>query len=72
MARARLGALADEARARGCARIDWAVLDWNDLAKGAYRSLGGRHMSGWEPWRLDGDELAALLRRLLSPLENDG
>jgi GNAT superfamily N-acetyltransferase len=63
VARALLGALAEEARARGCARIDWAVLDWNELAKDTYRSLGGRHMSGWEPWRLDGDELAALQDR---------
>ena len=35
-------ALAAEARARDCARIDWAVLDWNDLAKGFYRRIGGR------------------------------
>ena len=55
-------ALADEARARDCARIDWAVLDWNDLAKGFYRRLGGRHLETWEPWRLDGDALAALQR----------
>lgn len=53
-------ALAAEARTRGCARIDWAVLDWNALAKGFYRRLGARHNAGWEPWRLDGPELEAL------------
>jgi GNAT superfamily N-acetyltransferase len=53
-------ALAREAAARDCARIDWAVLDWNDLAKGFYRRLGARHNEDWEPWRLDGDALAAL------------
>ena len=56
------GALAAEARARDCARIDWAVLDWNDLAKGFYRRIGGRHNETWESWRLDGDALAALQR----------
>ena len=53
-------ALAAEARARGCARLEWAVLDWNTLAKGFYRRLGARHNATWEPWRLDGPELAAL------------
>ena len=55
-------ALAAEARARDCARIDWAVLDWNDLAKGFYRRIGGRRNETWEAWRLDGDALAALQR----------
>jgi GNAT superfamily N-acetyltransferase len=53
-------ALAAEAQMRDCARIEWAVLDWNELAKGFYRRLGARHNSTWEPWRLDGDALAAL------------
>ena len=53
-------ALAAEAKVRGCARIDWAVLDWNEDAKHFYRTLGGYHSTGWEPWRLDGANLAAL------------
>jgi GNAT superfamily N-acetyltransferase len=53
-------ALAAEAKVRDCARIDWAVLDWNELAKRFYRRLGGRHNATWEPWRLDGEALAAL------------
>jgi GNAT superfamily N-acetyltransferase len=53
-------ALVAEARARGCARIEWAVLDWNELAKGFYRRLGARHNDTWEPWRIDGEALAAL------------
>jgi GNAT superfamily N-acetyltransferase len=53
-------ALAAEAEAHGYARLDWAVLDWNDLAKGFYRRLGARHNHTWEPWRLDGEALAAL------------
>jgi GNAT superfamily N-acetyltransferase len=55
-------ALAAEAEARDCARLEWAVLDWNELAKGFYRRLGARHNETWEPWRLDGAGLAALQR----------
>ena len=53
-------ALAAEAGARDCARIDWAVLDWNDLAKRFYRRIGARHQSDWEAWRIDGEALTAL------------
>lgn len=60
VAYALMRALAREAAERGCARIDWAVLDWNELAKRFYRRLGARHHETWEPWRLDGEALAAL------------
>jgi GNAT superfamily N-acetyltransferase len=60
VARALFKALADEAKARDCPRIDWAVLDWNELGKGLYRTLGARHNAAWEPWRLEGDALRAL------------
>ena len=53
-------ALAAEAAERGCARIDWAVLDWNTPAMDFYRAIGGRPQSGWQPWRLDGPALEAL------------
>lgn len=56
-------ALATEAAARGYARVEWAVLDWNEPAKAFYRRLGARHNETWEPWRLDGDALAALCDR---------
>jgi GNAT superfamily N-acetyltransferase len=60
IARRLMAALAAEAESRGYARLDWAVLDWNEPAKAVYRRLGGRHNDTWEPWRLDGDALAAL------------
>lgn len=53
--------MAAVAEAKGCARIDWQVLDWNELGKGLYRRLGAHHKAGWEPWRIDGDALAGLL-----------
>lgn len=58
--RALLVRLAAVARARGCARLEWAVLDWNELAIGFYRGLGARPLDEWTTWRLDGDALAAL------------
>lgn len=58
--RALLAALAREAKARGCARMDWAVLDWNEKAREFYRHIGAHHSAGWEPWRIEGDALAAL------------
>ena len=60
VAKALFKALAAEAKSRDCARIDWQVLDWNELGKGLYRRLGARHNAAWEPWRLDGDALTAL------------
>lgn len=53
-------ALAEEAERLGCARIDWAVLDWNASAMDFYRAIGGRPQSGWQPWRIDGTALETL------------
>lgn len=53
-------ALAEEAERLGCARIDWAVLDWNTPAMDFYRSIGGRRQTGWQPWRIDGVALEDL------------
>lgn len=59
--RALFQALAREAKARDCARIDWAVLDWNESAKEFYSHIGARKSSGWEPWRIEGAALEALV-----------
>ena len=58
--RALLTALAKEAKARGCARMDWAVLDWNEKARAFYTHIGAHHSKGWEPWRIEGDALDRL------------
>lgn len=60
IARALMRRLAREAKARHCARMDWAVLDWNVDAMAFYERLGGRRQTGWEPWRLQGPSLDAL------------
>jgi GNAT superfamily N-acetyltransferase len=60
VARALFAELAREAVRRSCARIDWAVLDWNRSAMDFYASLGARRSAGWQPWRLEGEALAAM------------
>lgn len=62
VARALFVALAQEAAKRDCARIDWAVLDWNRTAMDFYATLGAGRSAGWQPWRLDGAALEALAR----------
>ena len=54
--------LASLAVARGCARLEWAVLDWNTPSIDFYKSLGARPMHDWTVFRLTGpalDEFAA-------------
>jgi GNAT superfamily N-acetyltransferase len=58
--RALLARLAQEAVTRGLARVEWAVLDWNEPSIGFYRSLGAASMDDWTTFRLDGDALASL------------
>lgn len=45
---------------RGCGRMEWAVLDWNDPAIGFYRSIGARPMDEWTTYRLTGEVLDRL------------
>ncbi|MFO0686351.1 MAG: GNAT family N-acetyltransferase [Sandaracinus sp.] len=57
-----LTAVAAEAVRRGCARLEWQVLDWNEPARGFYRTLGARELATWIPMRVDGEALEALAR----------
>ena len=50
--------LAKTANARGCGRFEWAVLDWNETAKGFYRNLGAVQLDDWRIFRLTGSALA--------------
>lgn len=52
--------LAGFAVERGCARLEWSVLDWNEPAIGFYRKLRARPMDEWTVMRVDGDALAGL------------
>jgi GNAT superfamily N-acetyltransferase len=55
-----LAALAVE---RGCARLEWSVLDWNQRAIGFYKSMGAAPMDDWTVYRITGDALLALAAR---------
>jgi len=46
------------AYARGFARVEWSVLDWNKEAIAFYQRLGGTHQPEWQRFRLDGEALA--------------
>ncbi|MGH9422415.1 MAG: GNAT family N-acetyltransferase [Thermoanaerobaculia bacterium] len=58
--RALLARLAQIAIERDCGRLEWFVLDWNDLAISFYRSLGALPMDDWTMFRLTGPALANL------------
>jgi ribosomal protein S18 acetylase RimI-like enzyme len=50
--------LAKLANARGCGRMEWSVLDWNEPAIRFYESFGARRMKEWQICRLTGPALA--------------
>jgi len=50
--------LAKIANARGCGRMEWSVLDWNEPAIGFYKKLGAVPMNEWTVFRLTGPALA--------------
>lgn len=39
--------LAREAMARGCGRMEWTVLDWNEMAQSVYRRVGASARRCW-------------------------
>jgi GNAT superfamily N-acetyltransferase len=43
---------------RDCGRLDWSVLNWNELAINFYKQIGAKHMDEWSTFRLTGDALA--------------
>jgi GNAT superfamily N-acetyltransferase len=58
--------LAKLARERGCGRLEWSVLDWNEPSIQFYKKLGAVPMDGWTMYRLTGDALEKLA------LDSDG
>lgn len=62
LGRALLTRLAQIAVERGCGRLEWAVLNWNEPAMGFYRTLGATPMTDWTTWRLAGPALKRLAR----------
>ena len=55
-----LAALARLAVERRCGRMEWSVLDWNELAMKSYRRVGAAPLDEWTVWRLTGSALESL------------
>jgi GNAT superfamily N-acetyltransferase len=53
-------ACAELARRRGCGRMEWVVLDWNEIAIRFYERLGARHLREWHTYRLTKEQLRGL------------
>ena len=58
--KALLVALAKLTVERGCGRVEWSVLDWNEPAIAFYQSLGAKPMDEWTVYRLTGDAIPKL------------
>ena len=63
LGRALLARLARLAVDRGCGRLEWWVLDWNEPSIGFYEKLGAVPMDDWTVYRVDGGALAELAGR---------
>jgi GNAT superfamily N-acetyltransferase len=55
-----LSRVAAIAKERGCERVEWEVLDWNQPSIEFYRKLGAAPVEGWTKYRLTGEALARL------------
>lgn len=61
--RALLVRLARLAKERGCGRLEWSVLDWNEPAIGFYSGIGASPVGGWTVYRVSGEALEGLAGR---------
>ena len=52
--------LAQIAVKNGCRRLDWNVLNWNELAIEFYHQIGAKPMADWTTMRLSEDAMAQL------------
>ena len=57
-----LSKLAAIAVERGCGRLEWWCLDWNEPSIRFYRALGAQPMDEWTVYRVTGDTLEGLAR----------
>jgi hypothetical protein len=55
-----LSRLARIAIERGYGRMEWSVLNWNEMALRVYRAAGAKPMSDWTVYRLNGAALRDL------------
>ena len=58
--KALLKKLAAIAKERGCGRMEWVCLDWNQPSIDFYRALGATPMDDWTIYRVAGDAISKL------------
>ena len=58
--KATLQKLARIAVERGCGRLEWSCLDWNQPSIDFYLSLGAEPMEEWTVYRLSGEKLSRM------------
>ncbi len=56
-------AMAELAHTRGCGRMEWTVLDWNQPSIDFYERFGAKRSSEWLPYRLTREELPRVFQR---------
>ena len=54
--------LAQIALERGCGRLEWWCLDWNEPSVNFYLKLGAKPMNDWTVYRVDGENLTSLAK----------
>ncbi|PIG93581.1 GNAT family N-acetyltransferase [Gloeocapsopsis sp. IPPAS B-1203] len=52
--------LAQIAVKRGCGRLEWSVLDWNEPAIAFYRRMGASILPDWRICRVTGEAIASI------------
>jgi Acetyltransferases len=57
-----LSSLARLAVERNCGRLEWNVLDWNELAISFYKGIGALPMDEWTTFRMTGEALQKLAK----------
>jgi GNAT superfamily N-acetyltransferase len=57
-----LGRLANIALEKGCGRMEWTVLDWNEPSRRFYYALGAKSMDEWTTFRLTPKELCEIAK----------
>ena len=58
-----LAFLAKRARKRGCGRMEWSVINWNESAMAFYRKVGAHPVHDWTVFRLEQDKLEELAQQ---------
>ena len=56
--------LAEITAERGCGRLEWACLNWNQPSIDFYCSLGAVPMNDWKVYRVTGDTITNLANQL--------